>query len=134
MTTTTVRYVSWLVALLGITLLIWRTASSGSGTGYDTVRLIHILAALALFGMFEAVFARSKRARAVNSTGQQLGTISRILLSLALLVGIILLLSIVFSWITGDTYSLVVYLHALLGLSAVGVLSVLFVRGFNPSK
>ena len=49
-TTTVVRYVALLLALLGIVMLIWRTASSGSGPGYDTVRLIHILVALGFIG------------------------------------------------------------------------------------
>lgn len=134
MSSTTVRYVALLVFVLGISLLIWRMAASGSGAGYDTVRLIHILVALGLFGMFEAVMARSKRAKVLNSTGLQLGTVGRVLLTLALLVGIILLLSLIFSWISGDTYTLVIYLHALLGLCAVGVVTLLFTRNYKTSK
>ncbi len=134
MPTTTVRYVALLVALLGVGLLIWRSAASGSGPVYDTVRLIHILVALGLLGIFEAAMARRKRAKALNSTGLQLGTIGRVLLTLALVVGIILLLSLVFNWISGSTYDQVIYLHTLLGLSAVGVVTLVFARRYNTSK
>ena len=131
---TTVRYISWLVFLLGIGLLIWRTAASGSGTGYDTVRLIHILAALALLGMFEGAFARSKRAGTLNSTGLQLGTASRVLMTVNLLIGIFLLLALFFSWLSGTPFNLVVYLHVLIGIIAVGAISVLVARGLKSSS
>ena len=65
--TIVVRYVGLLLALLGIVMLIWRTASSGSGSGYDTVRLIHIIVALALIGLLEAALARRKREGTINA-------------------------------------------------------------------
>ncbi|MDB5081286.1 MAG: hypothetical protein JWP00_3210 [Chloroflexi bacterium] len=134
MSTTKVRYLALLVAFLGITLLIWRNVATGSGRGYDTVRLIHILGALALIGMFEMVIARSKRAKALNPDGTRLATAGRVLLTLALVVGIILLLSLVFDWVSGNTYDLVVYLHALLGLSAVGVVITVFTKRYTSSR
>jgi hypothetical protein len=134
MPTTVVRYTAILVALLGITLLIWRTASTGSGTGYDTVRLIHILVALGLFGVFEATLARTKRAKALNPTGLKLGMAARILLTLTLLVGIILLLSEFLNWFSGGAFDDTVYLHAILGLSAVIVAGILFTKRFMTSR
>jgi hypothetical protein len=134
MPTTVVRYTAILVALLGITLFIWRTASTGSGTGYDTVRLIHILVALGLFGVFEATLARTKRAKALNSTGLKLGMVARILLTLTLLVGIILLLSEFLNWFSGGPFDDTVYLHVILGLSAVIVAGILFTRRFMTSR
>lgn len=131
---TTVRYISWLVFLLGIGLLLWRSFGSSSGMGYDTVRLIHIVAAIALLGTFEAAFARSKRAGALNKTGEQMGQASRGLMTLNLVIGILLLLALFLSWFSGDTYNLVVYLHALIGTVAVGVLSVMVARGLKASS
>src|ERR1700755_3314494 len=104
--TVVVRYVGLLLALLGIVMLIWRTASTGSGAGYDTVRLIHIIVALAFFGLFEAALARSKREKALNPQGSRMGNIARGLATIALLIGIFLLLSLALSWIVGDTYSI----------------------------
>jgi hypothetical protein len=132
--TIVVRYVGLLLALLGIVMLIWRTASSGSGTGYDTVRLIHIIVALAFFGLFEAALARSKREGTINAQGRQLGMTGRGLAAIALLIGIFLLLSLFLSWITGDTYSIVVFFHAAFGILAVGVVVLLFSGRYRSSK
>jgi hypothetical protein len=132
--TIVVRYVGLLLALLGIVMLIWRTASSGSGAGYDTVRLIHIIVALAFFGLLEAALARSNREGTINAQGRQLGMAGRGLATIALLIGIFLLLSLLLSWITGDTYSIVVFFHAAFGILAVGVVVLLFSGRYGSSK
>ncbi|MBN9390549.1 MAG: hypothetical protein J0I20_21140 [Chloroflexi bacterium] len=132
--TIVVRYVGLLLALLGIVMLIWRTASSGSGSGYDTVRLIHIIVALAFIGLLEAALARSKREGTINAQGRQLGMAGRGLATIALLIGIFLLLSLFLSWVTGDTYSIVVYFHAVFGILAVGIVVLLFSGRYRSSK
>jgi len=133
-TTTVVRYVALLLALLGIVMLIWRTASTGSGPGYDTVRLIHILVALGFIGLLEMALARSKREKALNPQGRQLGMVGRALATIALLIGIFLLLSLFLGWITGTTYSVVVYIHALFGICAVGVAITVFSSRYRAAR
>lgn len=132
--TVVVRYVGLLLALLGITMLIWRTASSGSGAGYDTVRLIHIIVALAFIGLFEMAMARSKRENAINAQGRRLGNAGRGLATIALVIGIFLLLSMFLSWIVGDTFSIVVYFHAVFGILAVTVAVLIFSGRYRTSK
>ena len=132
--TIVVRYVALLLALLGIVMLIWRTASTGSGTGYDTVRLIHILVALGFIGLLEMALARSKREKTLNPQGRQLGMVGRALSTIALLIGIFLLLSLFLGWITGTSYSIVVYIHALFGICAVGVAIAIFTSRYQTSK
>lgn len=131
--TIVVRYVGLLLALLGIIMLIWRTASTGSGTGYDTVRLIHIIVALTFIGLLEMALARSRREKTLNAQGRQLGMAGRGLATVALLIGIFLLLSLFLSWVTGDTYSVIVFIHALFGLLAVGVVFYLFSGRYRSS-
>ena len=123
-----VRYLALLVFLLGGTMFILRIAGTKSGTGYDTVRLFHILLALGLVALFEMALARSKRAGTLSPTGRQYSMGGRIALTLALLIGIFLLLSLVFSWVTGSGFDIVVYIHVLVGLVAVGLAAAVFWR------
>ncbi len=128
MPTTLVRYAALLVFLLGATLLILRQSGTGSGRGYDTVRLVHILVALGLLGLYEVAMARSRRQGQLSAIGQRYGLVGRIVLTLTLLVGIFLLFSLLFSWLSGTAFDVTVYLHVLLGLIAVSLAALIFWR------
>lgn len=132
--TLVVRYIGLFLALLGIAMLVWRTAASGSGTGYDTVRLIHIVVALTFIGLLEVALGRSKRQKTLNSQGRQLGMVGRITATVALLIGFFLLLSLLLGWITGATYNIVVIIHALFGLTAVGVVLAVFSSRYRTAR
>lgn len=129
MPTTIVRYVGGLVALLGIGMLIWRTGDN-SGISYDIVRWIHIVLAVGFLGLYEASLARAKRTGRLTPDGRPISMVGRISATLALLLGLLLLISMVANLFNYDVTNVTVYIHALVGLIAVGVAIVLFSRQY----
>ncbi len=124
-----VRWTALLVFLLGGTMLLIRgSGGSVSGSGYDTLRLVHIVAGLGLLGLYEASMARSKRAGVLSDDGKRWGLAGRISLTLALIIGLFLLLSYILGWLTGDAFSIGVYIHALVGIIAVAFAALVFWR------
>lgn len=124
-----VPWLGGLVLLLGVVMLIF-----GSSLGFDTyniMRWVHLLLGIALIGLFEAAFARAKRAGEIGASEAQLGLVGRITMTLALLVGLLLLASLLFfSFVTGTGFSVMVYVHSALGL--IGVLLAIYV--FIPRR
>lgn len=113
-------YLAGFVLLLGIIMLGLRGSDSGS-MGYTLLRVWHGLAAVALIGLFEAALARAKRAGELSPSGKQFGMVGRIAMTLALLLALALLGALLFSWFSGDAFSLTVYIHAVLGLVGVAL-------------
>ena len=128
MPTSVVRGVGVIVALLGIGMLIWRSGDN-AGDGYNIVRWIHVALAIGFLGLYEASLARAKRTNQLGPDGQPLSMVGRLCGTLALLVGILLLISMSASFLGGAT-TVVIYLHALLGLLAVGVALAVFSRRY----
>jgi hypothetical protein len=125
-----VPWLAGLVLLLGLVMLILGVGGLGSTT-YDILRWLHLLLGFALIGLFEAAFARAKRAGEIGTSEAQLGMVGRITMTLALLVGLLLLASLFFfSFITGTGFSTMVYVHA--GLGIIGVLLAIYV--FLPRR
>lgn len=108
-------YVGGFVLLLGIIMLALR-GSDSSGMGYNLLRVWHAVGAIALIGLFEAALARAKRANELSASGKQFGMIGRITMTLAFIVALALVAALLFSWFSGDAFSIVVYVHAFLGL------------------
>lgn len=122
-----VRYVAIVVLLLGITMLALRNNSTGI---YDIVRITHILTAVGLVGLYEVSLARAKRTKTLNEGGRQLSWLGRISLTLALTIGLFLLVTFFTSLVTGATFSLIVNVHATVGIIAVVSAGLLFTRRY----
>jgi hypothetical protein len=73
--------------------------------------------------LYEASLARKKRGM-ILVAGKELSLAGRILLTLALIIGLYILLGRVFDFVSGDTYKTVIWLHAPVGLIAIALAEV----------
>jgi len=123
------RIAATIVLILGLLLvgarLGWYNLTEG-GSGYNVLRWFHILVALGLVGLYEATMARSRTI--MTPGGRQIGMVGRIVISLTLLYGIFLLLTLAFGWFTGDAYDNLVWVHVGLGLAAIALTEIVFSR------
>ncbi len=123
------RIAATTVLILGLLLvgagLGWYSLGA-SGNGYNVLRWVHILVALGLVGLYEANMARSRTI--MTPGGRRIGMVGRIVITLTLLYGIFLLLTLAFSWITGDAYNNLVWVHVALGLAAIALTEIAFAR------
>ncbi len=123
-----VRYVALVVAVLGIVMLIMGVGNSS--TGYNILRWVHALVAVALIGVYEASLARTKRANQLSTQARSLSLTGRVSLTLALLIALVLLLSLITNLLTGGAYSFAAYIHVFFGLVGVTIAGVLFSRRY----
>ncbi len=109
------------VFLAGAAMFLNEVLSWGFSSGVKNVLvLIHLVSALAVVGLYEASLARKKRGMIVVA-GKELSLAGRILLTLALIIGLYILLGQVFNFMSGDVYKTVIWLHAPVGLAAIGL-------------
>ena len=125
------RVLVLLVLTFGVVMLLARyVGTSGilsiNDSGYNVLRWFHVVMAVAVVGLYEAVMARRKRAGAVGN--RQVGMAGRVVLTTALVIGIYLLLDNAFNLLTGDAFRAVVWVHALFGLSAIALTEIAFSR------
>ena len=122
------RIAATTVLILGLLLvgarLGWYLTTSGNG--YNVLRWVHILVALGLIGLYEANMARSRTV--MTPGGRQIGMVGRIVITLTLLYGFFLLLTLVFGWVTGDAYNNLVWVHVVLGLVSIALTEIVFSR------
>ena len=124
-----VRITAAVVLVLGLIMLGARLSLyslSEGGAGYNILRWFHIIVAVGLIGLYEASMARNRSI--MSPSGRQIGMVGRVVLSLTLLYGIFLLLTLLFNWITGDAYNGLVLVHAVLGLASVALTEIVFSR------
>jgi len=112
------------VFLAGLTMFLNEVLGWGISSGFKNVLvLIHLVSAFGLVGLYEASLARKKRGMVVVA-GKELSLAGRIFLTLALIMGLYILLGRVFDFISGDVYKTAIWLHAPVGLIAIGLAEV----------
>jgi hypothetical protein len=131
---TLVRYLALLVFLLGGAMLILQLSNNEFVGGYNILRWLHIFIAVGLIGLYEASLARTKRLGIFLRVGRLYRQGGRITLTLALLIGFFLLLSLGFNWLTGAAFDTIIYIHALVGLAAVSLAALVFWRQQSPRQ
>lgn len=125
-----VRYAAGIVLILGLVML----GVENKTGGYNVLRLLHVVAGFGLIGLYESSMARAKRAGLLSAQGRQLGTVGRISLTLALLIGLVLLAGWVFEFLTGGAFSTVMYIHAAVGFVSVILAVLVFLRAQTVTR
>lgn len=112
------------VFLAGLTMFLNEVLGWGISSGVKNVlMLVHLVAALSVVGLYESSLARKKRGMIVVA-GKELSLAGRILLTLALIIGLYILLGRLFDFVSGDSYKAIIWLHAPIGLIAIGLAEV----------
>ncbi len=115
------RIATTVLVLAGLTMFLNAILNLGLPSGVMVVlALIHLVSGISLVGLYEANLARRKRGMVVIA-GKEISLAGRIVLTLALIIGLFLFLNRAASILSSDAYKTVIWLHAPIGLIAIGL-------------
>ncbi|NWJ45768.1 MAG: hypothetical protein HXX08_07805 [Chloroflexi bacterium] len=114
------RVSALLVVIVGITMFANSVLKLEISGGVKTaLSVVHLLAAVGLIALFEISIGRKRRATGASSS--TLGLVGRILITVALALGLYILIGKALNFVDSGNYKPLIWIHAPIGLIAIGL-------------